>query len=146
MKDRKLVATCLMVGGWLSLPTPYAWSAPPVAESRFVFIDARLSPTQFTSEFTPPPGRILVITDIVIQNRAPGDGPVTEDVFSRLNISSEPGDLVLSVVGNQTLNLHFSTGVRVKGSFFRALNAGNSTAPFVEIMISGYLARRPVGF
>lgn len=135
-----------MLGAWSLLLAPYAWSAPPVAESRFVFVNARLSASDQTSDFTPPEGRMLVITDIVIQNRAPGDQPVSEDVFSRVFISADPGDMVLSVVGNQTIDLHFGTGVRVKGSFFRAYNAVNSTAPFIEIMISGYLARRPAGF
>jgi hypothetical protein len=146
MNDRKRTATCLIVAGCLSLQAPYAWSAPAAAESRFVLVRARLSPTDQSSDFTPPEGKILVITDIVIQNRVPGDGPVTEDAFSRIFLNTDPGDMVLSVVGNQTLDLHFSTGLRVKGSSFRALNAVNSTAPFVEILISGYLAKRPPGF
>ena len=83
---------------------------------------------------------------IVIQNRASGDGPVSGDEFSRIFLNTDPGDIVLSVVGNQTLDLHFGTGLRVKGTFFRAFNAINSTAPFVEIIVSGYLAKRPPGF
>src|SRR4029453_14029953 len=100
-------------------------------ESRFVLVRARLSPTDESSAFTPPEGKILVITDIVIQNRASGDGPVSGDEFSRIFLNTDPGDMVFSVVGNQTLDLHFGTGLRVKGTFFRAFNAINSTAPFV---------------
>lgn len=120
----------------------------------FIWLNDRLQPTEASAgsghtNFTIPPNRILVVTDIVIQNRSPGDSPVADTDFSRLFISGDGTigtgtDYVVTVVGNRTLNLHFQTGVRVQNSF-RVLNATNSSAPFVEYHISGYLADKPPG-
>lgn len=118
----------------------------------FVWLNDRLQPTEGSAGsgdpgFTIPSGRILVVTDIVIQNRSPGDSPVAEADFSRLFISgdgtfSTGTDYVITVVGNRTLNLHLQTGIRVRNGF-RLFNATNSSAPFVEYQISGYLADEP---
>lgn len=92
-----------------------------------------------------PVYKILVITDIVIQNREPGDEPVADTDFSRVEISGDPQPFYLTVVGNATINIHFMTGIRVKGSF-QVKNLPNSTATFIEYIINGYLANRPAGF
>lgn len=121
----------------------------------FVSINDRLQPADQSAGpgrdfFTIPANKILVITDIVIQNRAPGDNPVADTDFSRLTLSGDPtfgpgSDFTLTVVGNRTLNLHFSTGIRTQ-TRFRVLNAPNSSAPFVEYIVNGYLADKPAGF
>lgn len=118
----------------------------------FVWLNDRLQPTEGSAgsgdpRFTIPSGKILVVTDIVIQNRSPGDSPVPESDFSRLFISGDGAfntgtDYVLTVVGNRTLNLRLQTGIRVKNRF-RVFNAPNSSAPFIEYQISGYLADEP---
>jgi hypothetical protein len=92
------------------------------------------------------------VTDIVIQNRTPGDEPVSDFAFSRLFIGPfkqnkdqdrVDQDLVLTAVGNQTVNVHLSTGLEAEPFpfFFRVLNAGNSTAPFCEVAVTGLLTR-----
>lgn len=84
-------------------------------------------------------GRVLVITDLVAQNRGPGDVLVDPAQFTRFSITSPNGsDVYFHVVGNDTLNLHFTTGIPVSGRF-RFLNIINSTAPFVEFHITGCL-------
>jgi hypothetical protein len=120
----------------------------------FIWFNDRLQPAEESAgsghpNFTIPPNRILVVTDIVIQNRSPGDSPVGDTDFSRLFITGDGtigggADYAVTVVGNRTLSLHFQTGVRVKNSF-RVLNAPNSSAPFVEYLVSGYLADKPAG-
>jgi hypothetical protein len=116
-------------------------------------IHARIAPdNQF--EFDIPAGKMLVITDIVVQNRASGDAPVSPSQFSRLFLNlvvfgSSPGKaetLSLTVVGNDTLNLHFTTGLRTEGftgaeSLRQIFSGVNSTAPFFEILISGFLTK-----
>ncbi len=87
-----------------------------------------------------------MITDIFIQNRAPGDVPVAASQFSRLFLNGDPNDWAITVVGNNPVSLSFTTGVRVKATVFRILNVGNSTAPFVEFQINGFLTTRPSGF
>lgn len=89
--------------------------------------------------WTIPTGRVFVLTDLVAQNRGPGDVPVTEAQFTRFSITSPADtDVFFHVVGNDTLNLHFTTGLSISTSF-RFLNVGNSSAPFVEFHITGYL-------
>jgi hypothetical protein len=86
-----------------------------------------------------PAGTVLVITDVVAQNRGPGDIPVDAAKFTRFSITAPNGtDVFFHVVGNDTLNLHFVTGIPVSGSF-RFYNVINSNAPFVEFHITGRL-------
>jgi len=147
MMTRKQLVTTLTLACCVCVSAPTAKSAPPgTPEADFVHIEARLEPATQSSNYTPPDGKILVVTDIVIQNKSPGDEPVLEDRFSRIAVNLDPDDKMLTVVGNQTLNLHFTTGIRVKGPFFRILNVTNSNAPFADISVIGYLAKRPQGF
>lgn len=107
----------------------------------FVSLNDRIEPDQAPQTFTWPDNQIFIITDIVIQNRAAGDTPVQETQHSRLVLSGDPDDFFLTVVGNNTLNLHFSIGIRVHDGF-RIQNMVNSSAPFVEYLINGYLANK----
>jgi hypothetical protein len=89
--------------------------------------------------FNVPAGRFFALTDIVVQNRAPGDLPVAAAQFTRFSITSPAGtDVFFHVVGNDTLGEHFTTGLPVSGPF-RFFVVGNSTAPFVEFHIAGVL-------
>lgn len=90
---------------------------------------------------------VLVVTDVVIQNRAPGDEPVEPFQFSRVDLGqfrttdpAGPHDIFFTIVGNDTLNVHFATGLRSPIQF-RVLNVINGTAPFIEFTITGFLAR-----
>lgn len=104
----------------------------------FVYLNDRIAPDA-QEFFQVPNGTALLITDIVVQNRAPGDGPVGAADFTRFAITSPNGsDVFFHVVGNDTLNLHFTTGILVSGDF-RFYNVVNSTAPFVEFHITGRL-------
>jgi hypothetical protein len=112
----------------------------------FISLNQRISPDEGSDIFSIPDDKVLVVTDIVIQNRNPGDEPVTSTAFSRVVLgpgSGDPtniaaGDFFLTVVGNDTLNIHFSTG-RVVEKRFRVLNVINSTAPFIEFLVNGFL-------
>jgi hypothetical protein len=118
----------------------------------FVSLNQRIEPGQGSDIFSIPPNRVFVLTDIVIQNRSPGDAPVTPTEFSRLVLGPGvlvlpdpsnfgPGDFILTVVGNETLNIHFQTG-RVVEERFRVFNVGNSSAPFIEFIINGFLTHK----
>jgi hypothetical protein len=93
------------------------------------------------TSFEVPLGYTLVVTDIFVQNRSPGDEPVVESESSRLFLSGDPNDWVATVVGNTALALHFSTGIEVREPTFRILNAVSSSAPFIEYQINGFLER-----
>jgi hypothetical protein len=115
--------------------------------SDFRAFNGRITPNQQSPTFYVPSGRVLVITDVVIQNRAPGDEPVGPSQFSRVDLgqflckdSKEPHDIFVTIVGNDTLNIHFTTGLRAPLQF-TVQNVGNSTAPFIEFTITGFLAR-----
>jgi len=86
-----------------------------------------------------PPGRVFILTDLVVQNRGPGDVLVNPGQFTRFAITAGASDVFFHVVGNDTLNLHFRTGIPVTAGSFRFLNVINSTAPFVEFHITGRL-------
>lgn len=125
-----------------------AQSAP--SREQVVLFNGRLAADEESMHFEVPSGSSLLITDAVVQNRAPGDNPVAELAFSRLFLgpflanngqSRIEQDIGLTVVGNNTLNLHFTTGMQVSGTF-RISNAINSTAPFVEYTITGILSKR----
>jgi hypothetical protein len=119
--------------------------AAPVG--RFVMFNGRLAPDQPSEQFLVPSRKLLILTDVVAQNRSPGDEPVNGSAFSRLVMgqflinlpkSTSETDIVFTVVGNDSLNVHFTTGMRVP-SGFRVLNEVNGTAPFVEFTITGFL-------
>ncbi len=103
-----------------------------------VYLNDRVEPDTPVT-WTPPAGTVFVITDIVAQNRGPGDVPVTAAQFTRFCITSPLGsDVFFHVVGNETLNLHLTTGIPVAGTF-RFMNVINSNAPFLEFHITGCL-------
>ena len=103
-----------------------------------VLLNDRPTPTSVLF-YAPPEHKIFVLTDIVVQNRASGDEPVGATQFSSIAISSPTGgDLFFSVVGNNTFSQHFNTGI-LESSLFRFYNIGNSSAPFVEVLITGVL-------
>lgn len=117
------------------MPIP---SITTAAKWSFVYLNARLQPNN-QQVWSIPQGRVFVLTDLVAQNRGPGDVPVNGTDFTRFAITAPPGiDTFFHVVGNDTLNLHFRTGLPVSDSF-RFLNVANSTAPFVEFHITGRL-------
>lgn len=103
-----------------------------------VYLNARVSP-KGEAFYAPPAKKVLVITDLIVQNRAPGDDPVTETQFTRMTITSPAGgDTFLSLVGNRTLSEHFQSGLVIT-SLFRFMNVISSSAPFVEVVITGTL-------
>ena len=103
-----------------------------------VYWNDRVSPTD-ERFFQIPQGKLFVLTDIVVQNRAPGDLPVAAGQFTRFSITSPAGtDVFFDVVGNHTLGQHFTTGLPVS-TLFRSFVIGNSSAPFVEFHITGFL-------
>jgi hypothetical protein len=156
----RLVLSCVGGIAWLGIPhgvaaqeAAQAKSEIQIALSSNPFLqNDRLEPDHGNGFFDVPEGTRLIITDIVVQNRSPGDEPVSEFVFSRLSIgpmitdagtqAGKGSDLHVTAVGNQTVNLHFTTGLE-SYSRFRVQNAPNSTAPFCEVIVSGYLARNP---
>ena len=104
----------------------------------FVYLNDRVEPDT-PVVWDVPAGRVLLITDIVAQNRGPGDIPVDATKFTRFSITSPVGsDVFFHVVGNDTLSLHLITGIPVTGGF-RFLNVINSNAPFIEFHITGRL-------
>ena len=122
----------------------------------FVLLNGRIEAGKDSAGFLTPHGKVFIITDITVQNRMPGDGPVYPTHFSRLfmgqvsgyncNTGSPPNvqsgfDICYTVVGNETLNIHYQTGL-VATSGFRLNNAGNSSATFVEFTICGYLVNK----
>jgi hypothetical protein len=115
----------------------------------FVSLNQRIEPGQGSNIFSIPPKRVLVLTDIVIQNRSPGDAPVAPTESSRLVLGpgfDDPSnitdlDFFLTVVGNDTLNIHFQTG-RVVEERFRIFNSNASSAPFIEFIINGFLTHK----
>jgi len=121
----------------------------------FIVLNGRIQANQESKTFQVPNDQILVVTDIIIQNRKPGDEPVDVMAFSRIVLGQvmmfdtnlnkmADEDIFFTVVGNETLNIHFETGMVVR-SGFRVQNEVNSNAPFIEFTISGFLAERPVG-
>lgn len=118
------------------------------AISDFITFNGRILPDHESPTFNVPSGMVLVITDVVIQNRAGGDAPVNPFQFSRVDLgqfqttdSMSPHNLFFTIVGNDTLNVHFATGLRAPTQF-RVLNVINGNAPFIEFTITGFLARR----
>ena len=104
----------------------------------FVYLNGRFAPND-QQTWTIPQGRVFILTDLVAQNKGPGDIPVKDTDFTRFAITAPPSiDTFFHVVGNQTLNLHFQTGLPISDSF-RFLNMANSTATFVEFHITGKL-------
>src|SRR5512147_41846 len=59
-----------------------AQSAP--SREQVVLFNGRLAADEESMHFEVPSGSSLLITDAVVQNRAPGDNPVAESAFSRL--------------------------------------------------------------
>ena len=115
---------------------------PPVitvaAKRSLIYLNGRVQPNNQQS-WTIPQDLVFILTDLVAQNRGPGDVPVNATDFTRFAITAPPGsDVFFHVVGNETLNLHFQTGLPISDSF-RFLNVANSTAPFVEFHITGRL-------
>jgi hypothetical protein len=108
-----------------------------VVKWSFVYLNDRLQPNE-SRLWTIPEGRVFILTDLVAQNRGQRDVPVKNTDFTRLTVTSPGNDVVFTVVGNGTLNLHFQTGLPIAIGF-RLLNMGNSTAPFVEVHITGRL-------
>lgn len=117
------------------MPNP---SITSVAKWSLVYLNGRVQPNN-QLVWTIPQGRVFVLTDIVAQNRGPGDVPVNAGDFTRFSITSPLGtDTFFHVVGNETLNLHFRTGLPISDSF-RFLNMANSNATFAEFHITGRL-------
>jgi len=107
-------------------------------KGKYVYLNSRVELGD-PAFWTIPNGKTFILTDLCVQNRAPGDTPVTPGQFTRFSITSPSGqDTFFHVVDNDTLNLHFHTGLPISESF-RFLSVGNSTAPFVEFVATGIL-------
>ena len=145
--SRRLFA-CVLVLLIAGLATVPGTTAPPGAsapEADFFMFDGTVAPGNFAA--TPiPDGKMLVVTDIVLQNVSTSIGPVLDSQYSGIFFRAEPDDAILHAVGNETVNLHFSTGLRVKANNFQISNGGASSAPEVAYIVSGYLTKRPPGF
>ena len=103
-----------------------------------VYLNDRVAPDTAVT-WNVPAGTILVLTDLVAQNRGPGDIPVGPAPFTRFAIPAPNAvDVFFHIVGDDTLNLHFLTGIPITGTF-RFLNVINSNAPFAEFHITGRL-------
>lgn len=109
-----------------------------VVTRNLVYLHHRANPDQPVF-WDVPAKRIFMLTDLVVQNRGPGDTPVEAAAYTRFSISA-PGesDAFFTVVGNMTLSEHFTTALPITGKF-RFYNFNGSTAPFVEFVITGYL-------
>jgi hypothetical protein len=134
--------------------TPVSGATPVINNIRvnggLVFLNDRIEPDN-EAFWSLPHGKVFVLTDIVVQNRAPGDEPVATTAFTRFSITSSvntlelpgknvvTGDIFFTVVGNKTFNAHFESGIPISSRVFRFLNVINSTAPFVEFSITGIL-------
>jgi len=104
----------------------------------YVFLNGRFVPGD-QQTWTIPAGRLFVLTDFVAQNKGSGDVPVNTTDFTRIAITGPLGiDTFFHVVGNDTLNLHFQTGLQISDSF-SFLNMANSTATLVEFHVTGRL-------
>lgn len=114
-------------------------SITTVSKGSYVYLNDRIQPNN-QSVWTIPQELVFVLTDLVAQNRAPGDLPVGAGDFTRFSITSPQGnDVFFHIVGNETLNLHFETGLVISDSF-RFLNMANSSPTvFVEFHITGRL-------
>lgn len=109
-----------------------------VVNGDHVFLNARVLPSAEVW-FAVPAMKVLLITDLIVQNRAAGDKPVQPAQFSRIAITAPTGgDAFLSVAGNGTLSEHLRTAI-VERSALRFYNLPNSSAPFVEVFITGVL-------
>jgi hypothetical protein len=109
-----------------------------IARAGLVYLNDRIQALE-ERYWNVPADRLFVITDIVVQNRAPGDLPVQSSQFTRFSFTSPAGTTVFFVVvGNETFSEHFTTGMPVSGSF-QFMNVANSTAPFIELVITGVL-------
>ncbi|HUO59225.1 MAG TPA: hypothetical protein VMU24_01065 [Candidatus Acidoferrales bacterium] len=103
-----------------------------------VYLNDRVEPDTPVT-WTIPTGTVFLMTDLVAQNRGPGDVPVAVTQFTRFSIPSPLGtDAYFHIVGNETLNVHLETGIQLPGTF-RFYNVVNSSAPFVEFHITGRL-------
>jgi hypothetical protein len=117
-----------------------------------VSLNDRISPSEGSDILSIPHGSVFVLTDIVIQNRSPGDAPVSPTAFSRVTLGPGfddvsnigAGDFFLTVVGNETLNIHFTTGRVVEERFrvFNSVSVGINNAPFIEFIINGFITRK----
>jgi hypothetical protein len=151
MSERKgvinVIALLVTLLSLLSIPS-YADEDKTSKPQNFVTFNGRIQPDEQSPTFSVPSKELLVITDVVIQNRRPGDEPVDPSAFSRVDLgqvldntgSLSEHDIFFTVVGNETLNLHFVTGLRVPHQF-RVLNVINSSATFIEFTITGFLTR-----
>jgi len=102
-----------------------------------VFLNSRIQPDS-VAVWAPPKNKIFILTDIVVQNRAPGDEPVAETQSTRFALTSPTGDISFTVFSNNTLSEHFKTGIPMS-SPIRFYNIISSSAPFVEVFLTGVL-------
>lgn len=152
-RTKKVVSAISLFATLLFLPSVpgRADDNRTATSDNFLTFNERIQPDEQSpspSPFLVPPGKVLVITDVVIQNRAPGDVPVDASQFSRVRLAefssvtapTSGHDIIFTVVGNDTLNVHFNTGLRATTDF-SVFNIGNSTAPFIEFTVTGFLER-----
>jgi hypothetical protein len=111
-----------------------------------VFLNDRIQPDEVVF-WRIPDHKVLIITDITVQNRSPGDLPVDPLAFSDFALtapSSGQDPFNLTVVGNTSLSEHFQTGLveahnGIFANFIRIWNQNNGSAPFIEFTITGVL-------
>jgi hypothetical protein len=153
MKEKRAASWGIVLAlTFISLLSPTAYAGGDQQVKDFFAITTRLRAGEDV-KFDIPAGETLIITDIVVQNRAPGDEPIDPSQFSRVVFNAilvgspgTPQSLILTAVGNDTLNLHFTTGLRTASSSGaettrEIFNVNNSSAPFFEILVSGFLTK-----
>ena len=147
LTSRRLFACVLilLIAGLAAVPGTTAPPGASAPEEDFFMFDGTVAPGNFVATEIPE-GQILVVTDIVLQNVSTSIGPVLDDQYSGIFFRADPNDAILHAVGNETVNLHFSTGLRVKATNFQIANGAASSAPEVAYIVSGYLTKRPAGF
>lgn len=115
-------------------------------EPRRILLSGTLERDQFSTPFNIPKGKVLMVTDIFAYNSGPGSILVDPTMNSILRIGSftgspfdDVGDVQFRVLGNDPLNLHFTTGLQIVGSSsFRVLDCECSSSPLVHYIITGF--------
>jgi len=95
-----------------------------------------------------------MITDVMIQNKGPGDQPVDPSQYSRIVLGQvqdslelpvppqNEHDIFFTVIGNEMLNLHLTTGLRATRQFrIGNWNSAPNSNVLIEFTIAGYLTQ-----
>ena len=127
----KLIIAVFAVTGAVS-------SATATEHGRLALFSGRLSAGE-QRNFDIPDGFDLVITDIVIQNRAFGDKPAAINQYSEVQIMTNPEGFTILVIGKQTFHPGLSARVLVHGgNFVKGIQNNFKSEPlFIEYTVTG---------